>query len=149
MQSVSRPVKCFAFQVCNSFRRKRRICIYSLNRITSVKNNQLFFEPNIKMFMAANEFIICFVCLHFLLEKCLTRLGTAVKFDRQAGYRLPNHSLITCFMLSDFHSDGGACSTGNVIGSWQRFFSLATKTVVVKTARKRLGNRSDKIKNLC
>ena len=71
---------------------------------------------------------------------------TALKFDTQAGYRLPNHSSITCCMLSDFHSDGGACSTGKVIESWQRLFSPGKKTVAVKTAMKRLGNRRDKIK---
>ena len=47
---------------------------------------------------------------------------TAVKFDRQAGCRLPNHSSMACCMLADFHSNGGACSTGKVIGSWQGYF---------------------------
>ena len=62
IQSVSRPVKCFAVRrVCKSFHRNWRIYIYSVDRITSVKNNQLCFDPNIKMFMKANEFIICCV----------------------------------------------------------------------------------------
>ena len=85
---------------------------------------------------------------------------TAVKFERQAGYRLPNHNSFMCCMLADFHSNDGACSTGKVIitfpvehapfiGLWRRFFSPGNKTVVVKTAIKRLGNRNDKIKNLC
>ena len=38
---------------------------------------------------------------------------TAVKFDRQAGYNLPNHSSMACCVLDDFHGNGGACSTGN------------------------------------
>ena len=71
---------------------------------------------------------------------------TAVKFDRQASYRLPNHSSIMCCMLADFHSNDGACSTGKAIGSRKRFFSPGKKAVAVKTAIKRLGNRTDKIK---
>ena len=74
---------------------------------------------------------------------------TAVKFDRQAVYRLSNHNSIMCCMLADFHSYDGACPTGKGIGSWHRFFSPGKRTVAVKTAMKRLGNRSDKIKNLC
>ena len=41
---------------------------------------------------------------------------TAVKFDRQAGYRMTNHSSITCCRLANFHSNGGACSTRKMIG---------------------------------
>ena len=70
------------------------------------------------MFIATNESIICCVHSHTTCDLFVT----AVKFDRQAGYRLPNHSSITCYMLADFHSNGAACSTGKAIGSWQRFF---------------------------
>ena len=61
IESVSCPVKCFAVQVCKSFRRNKRTYIYSVDRITLVKNNQLCFKPTIKMLMATNEFVICCV----------------------------------------------------------------------------------------
>ena len=48
--------------------------------------------------------------------------------------------------LQKFGGYDSACSTGKVIRSWQRFFSPGKKTVAVKTARKRLGHRGDKIK---
>ena len=90
-------------------------------RITIVNNNQLCSHLNNKMLMATNEvkIFVAIVCVQFLLEKCLTRLVIAVKFDKQAGYHLPNHSSMTCCMLADFHSNDGACSTGKGIGSWQ------------------------------
>ena len=47
---------------------------------------------------------------------------TAVTFDRQASYRLPNHSSMTCCLLADFHSNGGTCSTRKVIGLRQKVF---------------------------
>ena len=53
---------------------------------------------------------------------CELGLVTAVKFNRQAGYHLPNHSSMACCILADFHSNGSACSTGKVIGLRQRFF---------------------------
>ena len=42
---------------------------------------------------------------------------------------------IKCCMLVDFHSNDGTCSTGNGIGSRQRFLSPGKKTVAVKTAK--------------
>ena len=41
-----------------SFLHDWRIYFYSVDRITSVKNNQLCFEPNINIFMATNAFIL-------------------------------------------------------------------------------------------
>ena len=48
--------------------------------------------------------------------------------------------------LQNFGGYDSACSTGKVIGSWQRLLSPGKKTVAVKTAMKRLANRSDKRK---
>ena len=50
IQSISRKVKCFAVQVCKSFRRNWRIDIYFVDRIHDYlsKNNQLCFDPNVK-----------------------------------------------------------------------------------------------------
>ena len=51
--------------------------------------------------------------------------------------------------LQEFRGYDSACPTRKVIGSWQRFLSPGKKKMAVKTAMKRLGNRSDTIKNLC
>ena len=75
---------------------------------------------------------ISFVYVQYrLLEE---RLVTAVKFDRQVGYHLPKHNPITCYMLTDFHSNDGACLTAKGIGSLQRFFLPRKKTAAVKKA---------------
>ena len=80
----------------------------SVDRIASGKNNQLCFDPNIKMFMATKEFTIFGVHSVSVGKKasCRLRLVTALKFDREAGYRLPNHSSMSCCMLADFHCNG-------------------------------------------
>ena len=36
--------------------------------------------------------VVVVVCVRCLLEKCLTRLVTAVKVGRQMGYHLSNHN---------------------------------------------------------
>ena len=55
------------------------------------------------------------------------------------------------FPGKEFAGYDSECSTGKVIGfSVAEVFLAGKKTVAVKTAMKRLGNRSDKkVKNLC
>ena len=81
----ARPVKCFAVQVCKSFRHNWRPYIRRQDYPVSKKITSFSLVQILKCLKQE------VVCVQFLLEKCLTRLVTAVKFDRQAGYRSHNH----------------------------------------------------------